>query len=142
MTRILVVDDEPICRANLRFALERAGYSAQVAGSPSQALAVAGWFRPHILITDWMLESDCDGRELMRLLQEGTPNLRTIIITGYPVCELEDEFDDWGHYHVIEKPFSLDVLLKSVDLLSNDDKGQFERSGTQSLNFEVTSAIG
>ena len=78
----------------------------------------------------------------MRLLQEGTPNLRTIIITGYPVCELEDEFDDWGHYHVIEKPFSLDVLLKSVDLLSNDDKGQFERSGTQSLNFEVTSAIG
>lgn len=141
MIRILVADDEPICLANLRFALERAAYSVQVAGAADRALAIANWFCPHILITDWMLESDCDGRELMRLLQEREPNLKTIIITGYPGCELADEFDEWGDYQVIEKPFSLIVLLESVHLLSRDVKGQSERSRTQPSGFTATSAV-
>lgn len=141
MIRILAVDDEPICLANMRFALGRAGYDVQVAGSPGQALEIANWFRPHILITDWMLESDCAGRELMRLLQKQDPNLRTIIITGYPACEVEDELGDWGHCQVIEKPLSLNVLLESVHLLSGDEKGQSERRRTQPSNLTAASAV-
>jgi len=131
MLRILVVEDEPIQRTNLRFALRRAGYCVQTASGPDQALDIAGWFHPQILITDWMLDSECDGRMLARLLQETDPTLKTIVITAYPRYELEDDCDGWAQDPVIEKPFSIDELLESVCLLSRERTEPSELITTQ-----------
>ena len=142
MLRILVVEDEPIQRANLRFALRRAGYCVQTASGPDQALDKANWFHPHILITDWMLDSECDGTMLMRLLQESNPTLKTIVITAYPRYELEDEFDDRSRDLVIEKPFSIDELLESVDQLSRERTEPSELITAQPSDETFTCALG
>ena len=141
MLKILVVEDEPIQRTNLRFALRRAGYCVQTASGPDRAIDIAGWFHPQILITDWMLDSECDGRMLMRLLQESNPTLKTIVITAYPRCELEDEFDDWSQEPVIEKPFSIDVLLESVYMLSRERKERSELVTMQPSDGTLTCAL-
>ena len=141
MLKILVVEDEPIQRTNLRFALRRAGYCVQTASGPDRAIDIAGWFHPQILITDWMLDSECDGRMLMRLLQESNPTLKTIVITAYPRCEFEDDCEGWGQDPVIEKPISIDELLESVNQLSRERKEPSEPITTQPSVGTLTCAL-
>ena len=137
MTRILVVEDEPIQCANLQFALAQEGYRVQTAADPDEAIAITEWFCPHLLVVDWMLRSECDGRMLMRRLQEQNPNLRTIIITGYPLYELEEMFDDWDDFEIMEKPFSLTTLLHSVRAHAREIDRALECQRTASLDGPV-----
>jgi two-component system cell cycle response regulator len=68
LLRILAVDDSPFSRKLLELALHGQPYEVAFAKDGQQALASISQFRPHIVITDWMLP-DLSGPELCRRIR-------------------------------------------------------------------------
>jgi CheY-like chemotaxis protein len=121
MVKILVVDDEEVYCVNLRLLLERKGHQVEIANDGPTALKLAEAFTPDLLIVDWMLRSEMNGQEVAQLLHALLPNLNSMLISGFPAEELEDQIIQTPITAVLRKPFSMDELLAKVELIVNAD---------------------
>ena len=90
-TRILIVDDEPTYREYLERFLTRDGLDVRTAETGAEAIALADTFRPDVLLADWMLRCEMHGLEVGEQLREGSPDLRILLMTGFPTADLEVE---------------------------------------------------
>jgi PAS domain S-box-containing protein len=112
---VLVVEDEDAVRSMVREALEARGYRVLVARNGVEALDLAGRYGDYIdlLITDVVMPQ-MNGAELAQRLERVRPGLRVLFVSGYTddavirhgVLEARTAF--------LQKPFSLDVLARTV----------------------------
>jgi CheY-like chemotaxis protein len=121
MIKILVVDDEEVYCINLRLLLELKGYRVAVATDGPTALKLAESMPPDLLIVDWMLRSEMNGREVAQLLHDLLPRLKSILITGFPAEELEDQIQQMPFAAVLQKPFSMDDLLEKIESIGRGE---------------------
>jgi diguanylate cyclase (GGDEF)-like protein len=66
--RVLVVDDDELVRARLKFYLERSNFDVLVASSGEEALQVLNSTHCQVVLTDWQMP-DMDGLTLCRLVR-------------------------------------------------------------------------
>jgi DNA-binding NtrC family response regulator len=114
MSTVMLVEDEPIYRDTLARALAREGHRVAQAPSGRGAIRAAWTDPPQVLIADWMLRNHYHGVQVARALQILNPELRTILITGFPSGDLRAELDRLGSCELIEKPFPLRELHDAV----------------------------
>ena len=109
--RVLVVDDEPQVRATVREALAYEGYDVSEAENGAAALESIARSVPDLVIFDlWM--PVMDGWQLRKKLSEAHPGVPVIVLSALelePAKLLALEADA-----LIEKPFDLDVLYRTV----------------------------
>jgi len=110
---ILVVDDEEKIRSTLRGVLSDEGYRVvDTDGTPS-VLEMVAMQRPHLVLLDiWMPQ--VDGIELLERLKAQEPELPVIVMSGHGTIETAVRATKLGAADFIEKPFSLETLLRSV----------------------------
>lgn len=109
-----IVDDDEAVRTSLAFLLSGAGFAVRVHASATEFLAVAPSIGNGCLITDLRMP-DIDGVELLRRLREADAMLPAIVITGHGDVQMAVEAMKNGALDFIEKPFSDDVLIASID---------------------------
>ncbi len=87
---ILVVEDNPITRKMMRFALESEGYRVSEAEDGRAAMSLAGDGPPDLVLQDYVLP-DMDGLQLIEGLRRlpGMATTPIIVVTGM-VSRLED----------------------------------------------------
>jgi CheY-like chemotaxis protein len=78
---ILIIDDDPAIREELRDALEAWGYAVTDAANGREGLKLIKKAVPDIVITDIMMP-EMDGIEIVRSLRETHPTLRIIALSG------------------------------------------------------------
>ncbi len=80
---VLVVEDNPITRRMMRFALEAEGFRVVEAGDGQTALAAAGRAAPDLVLQDYVLP-DMDGIQLIESLRAlpGMAPTPVIVVTG------------------------------------------------------------
>lgn len=113
MSSVLVVEDDPIIRQTVEFALRRAGFSVRGVGDGVEALAIAAEFRPDLVLLDIMLPG-MDGYQVAEALRSQDKDAAIIMVTA-----LDQEQDkvrglDAGADDYITKPFSMEELLARV----------------------------
>ena len=113
MASILVVEDDPIIRQTVEYALRRAGFSVDSAGDGPSALALAESGSPDLVVLDLMLPG-IDGYEIAARLRSRDKEMAIIMVTA-----LDQERDkvkglDAGADDYITKPFSMEELLARV----------------------------
>jgi DNA-binding NtrC family response regulator len=127
--RILVVDDERSVAFLLSENLAELDpcYQVQVAHSGEEALSrvVAKPF--DLIITDLRMPG-MDGLELIRHVQEVSPDTRTILITAYGDKDVEQEAGNLGVYRYVTKPFKTDEFTQIVEQALLDDTPVPQRS--------------
>jgi response regulator RpfG family c-di-GMP phosphodiesterase len=111
---ILVVDDEPQIRDLLRSILEREGYRVTVRSEAAAALEDVRKGSVTILITDLKMPR-MSGLELLQAAKSLSPDLGSILITGYASTETAVKALRFGADDFITKPFALDDLRRVVD---------------------------
>ncbi|MDJ0277595.1 PAS domain S-box protein [Sphingomonas sp. 2R-10] len=80
---VLVVDDEDLVRMSTAHMLSDIGYEVVESPSAEDALAlIRGGLAPDMLVTDHLMPG-MTGAELVRLLREERPALRSLIVSGY-----------------------------------------------------------
>jgi len=112
--RILIVDDEPTYREYLDRFLTRIGLEVRTAESGTEAIKVSREFAPDILLADWMLRCEMHGIEVGEALRGQWPDLRILLMTGFPTADLQKEATRVGIDGFLEKPFSLDDLSSAI----------------------------
>ncbi len=110
---ILVVDDEAKIRATLRGVLSDEGFRVLDTDEGTKVPELVATQRPQVVILDiWMPQ--VDGIELLERLKAQEPELPIIVISGHGTIETAVRATKLGATDFIEKPFSLDTLLRSV----------------------------
>ncbi len=111
---ILVVDDEKSIRETLRAILEEEGYKVATADSiKSMKEKVERHFFHCVLLDLWL--PDGNGLEYIAYLKEKLPGSAIIVITGHGKTEHAVRSIREGAYDFLEKPFSIDRLLTTVE---------------------------
>ena len=108
-----VVDDEEAVRNSLAFLLGTAGFAVRMHASAAAFLEVAADIRNGCLVTDLRMP-DIDGVEMLRRLNARGLMLPAIVVTGHGDVQMAVEAMKNGALDFIEKPFSEDVLLDSI----------------------------
>ena len=113
---ILVVEDNPITRKMVRFALQVEGYRVLEAANGTTALELARRGLPDLVIQDLVLP-DTDGLTLLRRLRElpGGERLPVLVVTGMVsrLEELRAEVDP--HTELLPKPVQPSRLVEAVE---------------------------
>ena len=120
---ILVVEDHPVVRDVVREILERAGFCVLAADSGAQALQIESTTQRtiHLLLSDVKMP-DMSGPVVGQLLKKRRPDIRVILMSGYPDGDML--FLNYG-WHFIEKPFLPARLVERVnDILHTPERSQ------------------
>lgn len=114
MPTVLVVDDEPEIRASVRGILSDEGLRVVEAADGAQARDIIRQEHPELVILDiWM--PDVDGLQLLRELHGSAQAPEVIMISGHGTIETAVQATKLGAFDFIEKPFSLDGLVRVVN---------------------------
>jgi CheY-like chemotaxis protein len=118
--RLLVVDDDADMRLTLKFALEIAGYTVDVAANGREAVARQRENPCDVLITDIFMP-DSDGFEAIDAFRKEFPATKIIVVSGGAQFTKRDYLPDAeliGADATLQKPFDVDVLLKTLQSLA------------------------
>ena len=113
--RVLIVDDEPTYRDYLERFGARDGLSVRTAETSIDAIRIADEFGPDLLLADWMLRCEMHGIEVREVLRRRWPELRILLMTGFPTADLEAEAARVGIDGLLEKPFGLEDLAGAIE---------------------------
>ena len=111
--RILIVDDDENIRNTMKTILEDEGYEVDLASTGNEAIKRTKEAVYNIALLDIRLP-DMEGVELLKLMKEGIPRTRKIMVTGYPsmqnaVTALNNNADAY-----LIKPVDIEKLLTMV----------------------------
>ncbi len=122
VTRILVVDDDPVIRDLLGDVLEAEGYEVFQAANGQAAVEIARVWMPQVILMDLMMPV-LDGSSAIRILKSDVMTRRIRIILMSAVMNLRHHSDDIRADGLLDKPFDLDMLLNDVAYLIDTEDG-------------------
>ena len=139
--KVYIVDDDEAVRDSLQILMESYDYEAESFESGTAFLKVAGQVGCGCVFLDVRMP-DIDGLEIQARLRDINPKLVVIIITGHGDVPMAVKAMKAGAFDFIEKPFSDDAMLDSLERAwaqlkntlqtqeQSGDDGAAERIGT------------
>ncbi len=122
--KVLVVDDEESIRSSIRSLLEDEGFEVGESSTLSEASRIINTeYFPVILLDIWM--PDGDGIEFINLIKRDSPDSVIVMITGHGSVESAVRSIKMGAYDFLEKPFSAEKLLLTVEHAFKEAKEKF-----------------
>jgi DNA-binding NtrC family response regulator len=111
---ILIVDDEEIVRKSCVRILSSQGYNLESVKNGSEVLKKLQSESFDLVLADLVMP-DITGIDLLKKIKEEWPETEVIIITGYGTVKTAVDALKYGAYDFIEKPFTPEVLINSVE---------------------------
>lgn len=112
---ILLVDDEPMLRDLLSFALAEYGYNVLIARDGEDAIEIADSYQApiHLVLSDVVMPK-LDGCRLCADLRRWYPSIGVLLMSGFPDGEMAAlDFEDELTFF-IRKPFSTNELAAAA----------------------------
>jgi len=111
--RILVIDDDEGIRRVLSTVLEDAGHLVDTSKDGGDAIQRAATTTYDLALIDIRLP-DMDGTKLLSKMNDSTPRMVKIIVTGYPTLQNAVQAVKKGADGYITKPVDMDRLLETI----------------------------
>jgi DNA-binding NtrC family response regulator len=124
MANILVVDDELGIRDLLSEILNDEGHTVELAENAAQARSARQRMRPDLVLLDiWM--PDTDGVTLLKeWSSSGLLSMPVVMMSGHATIETAVEATKIGAHSFLEKPITMQKLLKAVEAGLARNSGQ------------------
>lgn len=113
MSLILVVEDDPIIRTTVEYALKRAGFDVLTADDGDRGLSLALERHPDLILLDLMLPG-LDGYRFAERVRKADTDVAIIMVTALDQPRDKIRGLDVGGDDYVTKPFSMDELLARV----------------------------
>ncbi|HLV64200.1 MAG TPA: response regulator [Polyangiaceae bacterium] len=115
MTKVLIVEDEQDALDVLGWWLQENGHQVLTARTGKAALELGMNFQPDVVITDYFLEDDLNGVDVIERFRREQPCVRAVLVTGLLREGFRDEFPRLDGVPVLTKPFEFRRLQELVD---------------------------
>lgn len=146
-SRILVVDDDPTIRSQLRHLLEADRCEVQDAATLATARAAFVNFRPEVVLLDYELP-DGTALDLLPFLKETSPDVPVLVLTGHREIDVAVATIKAGAEQFLTKPLELAALRTMVRRLieqrlfvRRDRAGEIRRARYEPEPFLGTSKV-
>ena len=106
---LLLVDDDDVFRQTVARSLIRRGYAVEMAASGEDALSHSRLLECDAALVDLRMPG-MDGLELIEALQEKSPNLPVIVLTGHGTISTAIEAIKIGAFHYLTKPCDIQEI--------------------------------
>ncbi len=113
MSSILVVEDDPIIRQTVEYALKRAGFTVRSAADGTEGVRLAAEMMPDLLLLDLMLPG-MSGYEVAEQVRSTDKETAIIMVSALDAERDKVRGLDAGADDYITKPFSMEELLARV----------------------------
>jgi DNA-binding NtrC family response regulator len=123
---ILLVEDEPSVLAVTTAMLKQLGYQVRAAANGLDAVAQFEVYQDEVaLVLSDMVMPDMDGAALFHHLKAKTPQIKMIIMSGYPLGETGAALLQQGVVAWFEKPIPIGQLSDTVSKALSGRKGRW-----------------
>ena len=112
--RILVVDDDESIRKTITAILEEKGYAVDTAENGKEAMEKTKVKFYNLALVDIRLP-DVEGTKLLAEMEDTTPEMAKIIVTGYPSLQNVITAVNRGADGYLLKPVNIDSLLQTIE---------------------------
>ena len=113
---ILFIEDEEELRNILKKVIEKEGYAVDVSSTGQGAIGKVRKKRYDLVITDLRLPG-MSGQEAIKRIEEISPNLKFIIISGYQLDSALEAKIKKGTYSFFGKPFLNQDVISEIKRL-------------------------
>jgi len=115
ITKVLVVDDEPLIADTIVAILQRSGFKATAAYNGTEAVEVAGEYCPDCMITD-VLMPGMTGIETAKIVQQICPEARILLFSGQAATAdlLAEARSEGLDFDLLPKPVHPLTLIKKL----------------------------
>jgi two-component system nitrogen regulation response regulator NtrX len=149
--RVLIVDDEKNIVTSLQEILNDEGYDIVTAEDGLDALEIIQSEPPDLVLLDIWIPG-MDGIEVLQAIKTYHPQIEVLVMSGHGTIDTAVKATKLGAYDFIEKPFSLDQLVMSVEKAlkqrkdpingnSNNDATRHELPHCFEMMVEVKKAV-
>lgn len=114
MPTILIVDDDPQIRSQLKEFLEMEHYDVNAVETAEEALSLIRHDQPDLILSDIFLPS-VDGLELLDRVKKAYPEIEVVMITGHGNVSTAVSAMKLGARDYIKKPFHMDEIALVVN---------------------------
>jgi DNA-binding NtrC family response regulator len=132
--RILVVDDDETIRTTMKAILQDEGYIVDLAATGKEAIQKTTEKNYNVALLDIRLP-DMEGIELLKLLKDGIPRTRKIMVTGYPSMQNAISALNKNADAYLLKPVDIEKLLATVKQQINDQENERKFSEEKVAEF-------
>lgn len=132
--RILVVDDDETIRTTMKAILQDEGYMVDLAGTGKEAIQKTTEKNYNVALLDIRLP-DMEGVELLKLLKDGIPRTRKIMVTGYPSMQNAISALNKNADAYLLKPVDVEKLLATVKQQLIDQENELKFSEQKVAEF-------
>jgi two-component system response regulator AtoC len=123
--KVLIIDDETVVRKGISRALEDSGISSFGAASAQEALDILEKETFDLVLLDIKMP-DMDGLSLLKKIKSSYPEIKVIMITGYPTIDTAVHCIKLGAVDYLVKPFRLDDLEAALKKIENPESTSAE----------------
>lgn len=111
--KLLLVDDEEEFVKALAERLQMRDLSSDTVHDGEEALSFVEDKEPDVMVLDLKMPG-INGMDVLRRVRKAYPKIQVIILTGHGTEKDEEEARRLGAFEYLEKPVSLDVLIKKL----------------------------
>ncbi len=126
--RVLIVDDEKNIVASLQGILSDEGYDIVTAEDGLDALEMVQSDPPDLVLLDIWIPG-MDGIEVLQAIKTYHPEIEVLVMSGHGTIDTAVKATKLGAYDFIEKPFSLNQLVLSVQKALKQKQSRMNGSG-------------
>jgi DNA-binding response OmpR family regulator len=123
MAAILVLDDEPDAVVLIQRVLKRKGHEVFVFTEEEQAIAFVRSRPVDLAILDIKLKK-MSGIEVLEALKKINPEMRAMMLTGFPTLETAKRAVSLGADQYCVKPIEIDELVQKVTAMLSQSDGE------------------
>jgi DNA-binding NtrC family response regulator len=114
----LVVDDDPELQELFNVFLKKIGFSRVVVGTAKDVISSLRKQKFDLMFLDLQLP-DAPGDQVYNTAKHIDPDLKVIVITGYPDSEVLDRILQAGPVTVLKKPLKIEQLNQTLKYLGH-----------------------
>jgi DNA-binding response OmpR family regulator len=139
--KVLVIDDSMMLLSFVKEILGEANYVAMTAPTAEEGLAAAAKDVPDLILLDYVLP-DMKGDEVCQRLSQNpaTAKVRIIYMSGFGADLKPDQITSANVIGSLNKPFTSDLLIKTVENYMPKDTSEPSRPETKATKAEETPA--
>lgn len=127
--RVLIVDDEKNIVTSLQEILLDEGYEIITAEDGLDALELVRSESPDLVLLDIWIPG-MDGIEVLQAIKTYHPEIEVLVMSGHGTIDTAVKATKLGAYDFIEKPFSLNQLVMSVEKALKQRKSRMKGKGS------------
>jgi len=126
--RIIIIDDDESIRKILSTILQEEGYTVDTADTGKEGIRKTNENCYNLALIDMKLP-DIEGIDLLLKIKDTTPQMRKIIITGFPTIQNAMEAVNRRADAFILKPFEMEKVLQTIrgQLKKQEEERQFSQ---------------